>query len=517
MSAPSLVPQVPCCCVISGMGMTRLPGSTPGGAAYEAALRLLQASLQGSQLRLFGPDGFTLLNADVAPAATVTAAAGAVAAADSAAVANTAALMEDTGMAGLDGESDETNAHRIGSSGADGAPHPPCYSNKNNSSSSSSHVCLPGAAAGRAEYPVQHILAPQWTTAREFGALQRAAAHSCTSPSTSASHPPPASTLGSAAAALMGLRAATPVASASGVGGGGGLGRTPSVLPQVWPGGAAVVQPAGTPGSTANAQRWEALKRSCEQQQQQLQQQQQQRVVAVSRTAGTAAAMRAPRSLTPAVKRVQSGADSSSSSSSRPGLTPAVVAAAAAAPGTVARMQPLAKRVAKGSGVNWAAPTPAPAAVATPTAKPSKFSDQQQQQQQPPGEDSAVQGSRPPPKAPRTKRPCELDASTLSTKASAALDASGGSSLRGLTVAEMTCLLRARGLRGGPTKRSDVEARLLPLLLAERSDGSSGPAGDDGCGPSSGCNSACGGAAGAGAGAAAGATGLYGKANDDAQ
>jgi hypothetical protein len=53
----------------------------------------------------------------------------------------------------------------------------------------------------------------------------------------------------------------------------------------------------------------------------------------------------------------------------------------------------------------------------------------------------------------------------------AAYAAGGGSSLKGLSVPEMQCYLRANGQRGGPTKKAEVEARLLALLAANQGGG----------------------------------------------
>ncbi|WIA22248.1 hypothetical protein OEZ85_004573 [Tetradesmus obliquus] len=67
--------------------------------------------------------------------------------------------------------------------------------------------------------------------------------------------------------------------------------------------------------------------------------------------------------------------------------------------------------------------------------------------------------------AKRTKiKASDLDIAAVTAKVLAAYAAGGGSSLKGLSVPEMQCYLRANGQRGGPTKKAEVEARLLALL-----------------------------------------------------
>jgi hypothetical protein len=61
----------------------------------------------------------------------------------------------------------------------------------------------------------------------------------------------------------------------------------------------------------------------------------------------------------------------------------------------------------------------------------------------------------------------------VSAKVLAAYAAGGGSSLKGLSVPEMQCYLRAHGQRGGPTKKAEVEARLLALLATTQGGGAS--------------------------------------------
>jgi hypothetical protein len=67
------------------------------------------------------------------------------------------------------------------------------------------------------------------------------------------------------------------------------------------------------------------------------------------------------------------------------------------------------------------------------------------------------------PKRTKTKA-SDLDLAAVTAKVLAAYAAGGGSSLKGLSVPEMQCYLRANGQRGGPTKKAEVEARLLALL-----------------------------------------------------
>jgi hypothetical protein len=65
----------------------------------------------------------------------------------------------------------------------------------------------------------------------------------------------------------------------------------------------------------------------------------------------------------------------------------------------------------------------------------------------------------------KPKRPkAELDLAVVTAKVQAAFAASGGASLKGVSVPEMQCVLRVRGVKGGSAKRADVEARLLALL-----------------------------------------------------
>jgi hypothetical protein len=71
----------------------------------------------------------------------------------------------------------------------------------------------------------------------------------------------------------------------------------------------------------------------------------------------------------------------------------------------------------------------------------------------------------PAPKRTKTKA-SDLDLAAVTAKIMAAYAAGGGSSLKGLSVPEMQCYLRAKGQRGGPTKKAEVEARLLALLAA---------------------------------------------------
>jgi hypothetical protein len=52
----------------------------------------------------------------------------------------------------------------------------------------------------------------------------------------------------------------------------------------------------------------------------------------------------------------------------------------------------------------------------------------------------------------------------VTAKVQAAFAASGGSALKGVSVPEMQCYLRAQGVKGGSAKRADMEGRLLAVL-----------------------------------------------------
>lgn len=66
----------------------------------------------------------------------------------------------------------------------------------------------------------------------------------------------------------------------------------------------------------------------------------------------------------------------------------------------------------------------------------------------------------------RTKA-ADLDLAAVTAKVQAAYAASGGAALKGVSVPEMQCYLRAQGVKGGSAKRADVEARLLGLLAGK--------------------------------------------------
>lgn len=50
--------EVPSCCVMTTLGLSVLPGSTPGGSCYREAMALLLEGLQSSELKLLGGEGF---------------------------------------------------------------------------------------------------------------------------------------------------------------------------------------------------------------------------------------------------------------------------------------------------------------------------------------------------------------------------------------------------------------------------------------------------------------------------
>jgi hypothetical protein len=66
----------------------------------------------------------------------------------------------------------------------------------------------------------------------------------------------------------------------------------------------------------------------------------------------------------------------------------------------------------------------------------------------------------------RRTKVSDLDVNAVQGKVQAAYTSSGGRSLKGCSVAEMQCYLRAKGHKGGSAKRADVEERLLALLDA---------------------------------------------------
>jgi hypothetical protein len=61
----------------------------------------------------------------------------------------------------------------------------------------------------------------------------------------------------------------------------------------------------------------------------------------------------------------------------------------------------------------------------------------------------------------------------VTAKIQAAFAASAGAALKGVSVPEMQCYLRAQGVKGGSAKRADVEARLLQLMAGQPQAGAS--------------------------------------------
>jgi hypothetical protein len=58
VASPVLCFQVPSCCVLTSLGLSLLPGSTPGGREFSSALQLLLQTLRTSSLQLLGNGTF---------------------------------------------------------------------------------------------------------------------------------------------------------------------------------------------------------------------------------------------------------------------------------------------------------------------------------------------------------------------------------------------------------------------------------------------------------------------------
>ncbi|KAF8056228.1 ttc30a [Scenedesmus sp. PABB004] len=410
--------EAPSCCVLAALGLQPQPGAAPGGAAFAGALRELLDGLRGRGLQLFGPGGLRV------------------------------------------------EADAGGGAGGVAAP---------GISAELVQVSQDGASAGAAAAgPRLFSMSAGWSTASALLAASKAAAATAPGGPGGAQAPAgvPAPGLSGPAAQMLGLQelqdlgapagadsqagsqAARPADRQRRAGGGGsdfsGLQQflaakaaeraaeaKASVVSVALPrssggllsgagrggGGAAGRRPAqgrkpATPGGGAAKPR-PAL------------------------GAGLAAAL--------AQQAQAGGAPAAGGGGSAPALK-----RPAAAGGSAAKPPPAAKRAKPAAARKPAAATTAGAA--------------------PP----ASEGGAPAPAAapPKPRKPkAELDLAAVTAKVHAAHAAGCGVALKGVSVPEMQAFLRAHGQRGGPTKKAEVEARLLALLAAQRAGAGGGGGG----------------------------------------